>query len=422
MEWIQRVFSRTQRCLILMNDPDEPGVYIYMGQRSWGMCLDKYKWNHKFETVWVLLASVSTRRQTFGGFFKMFMLYCIYWLNTQNGCSANSAMSWLVESTWLKTMGYPQNRYYNGEKEQHLTKISDHPSIQDDVGSHKVPGQPHPWQCQIQHTTSRLETFEEAHWEILGGLTLVIRAEMSLIATAATGIRAMWTPLAFWHLLSADFANWWEHRNMMDHVSWKCHPVPPASEHRWRKIVSKPSKPQTQQMCVDDSWSAFVQLRCDVQTSRRKGCAMSFSLTCVIIPHVKQPRWSAAKNAHKYSFTIYLYTSSCDFNWLLNPLLRVQTSIFVYVKQIKKSTFWIPINMNETDCGSPELLITESQPPGIHQGPDIPNSVLQKRCGAGRMQCRSHESSSHGDLQLKDPSVYLYVLFLFFSLSLSLCM
>lgn len=110
-------------------------IYIYMGQRSWGMCLDKYKWNHKFETVWVLLASVSTRRQTFGGFFKMFMLYCIYWLNTQNGCSANSAMSWLVESTWLKTMGYPKNRYYNGEKEQHLTKISNHPSIQDDVGT-----------------------------------------------------------------------------------------------------------------------------------------------------------------------------------------------------------------------------------------------------------------------------------------------
>lgn len=144
---------------------------IYMGQRSWGMSLDKYRWNHKFETVWVPLASVCTRRQTFGGFFKMFMLYCIYWLNTQYGCSANSAMSWLVESTWLKTMGYPKNRYYNGEKEQHLTKISNHPSIQDDVGSsHKVPGRPHPWQCQIQHTTSRLETFEEAHWEILGGL------------------------------------------------------------------------------------------------------------------------------------------------------------------------------------------------------------------------------------------------------------
>ena len=96
--------------------------------------------------------------------------------------------------------------------------------------------------------------------------------------------------------------------------------------------------------------------------------------------------FNAAKHTRRYSFTIYLCTNSCDLNlW----------SIFdCGIGENKQINLLDP--QYEIDYGSPEFF-PDNQSPSIHHKVHIP-SVLQKRCGAGRMQCRSHESSSHGDL------------------------
>ena len=238
----------------------------------------------------------------------------------------------------------------------------------------------------------------------------------------------MWTPLAFWHLLSADCAK-------LMATSWKCHPVPPASEHRWRKIVSKPSKPskpKTQQMCVDDSWSAFVQLRCDLQTSRKKGYAMSLSLTCVIIHmssnHVEVQQKKLKKLLHNLLVHQQLWL------WLIvessssgsNLYLRLWYPI-CWLKQIKKNqrvgsqSIWMKLIVDHGNY----WLLKASRPAftkvQIYRTPSSRNVVALGECSAGATKARPTATCNwKGYLYPKDPSVYLYVLFLFFFLSLSL--